>query len=117
MSGPNVLTLDQGPSPLTGRAAPADTERTMPSGSSLKHARRQLAKAWQSYVLSDRNSRNEAPLPRGVRPEIVTSWGRSADQVPGEVDSAPLADPADTAAAWEATPLRTAVGRIEAELR
>jgi hypothetical protein len=89
----------------------------MRTRSSLKHSRRRLVEAWQAYVLADRNSRADRPGPAGVRPEIATSWERSADRVPMEVAAAPVADLADTAAAWEATPLRTAVSRIEPQLR
>jgi hypothetical protein len=52
-----------------------------------------------------------------VRPEIVTSWERSAGQVPAGVSGAPLADPDDVREAWERTPLRVAVSRLESELR
>ena len=89
----------------------------MASGSTLKHARGRLVKAWQSYVLSDGDAGGRSPVPAAVRPEIVTSWERSAARVRADVTGAPLGDTADTAAAWEATPLRTAVNRIEAELR
>jgi len=89
----------------------------VPIRRSPKQVRRRLVEAWRSYVLSDVDTRRDAPAPAGVRPEIVTSWVRSADRVPTEVAAAPLDDPAEIAAAWEVTPLRTAVGRIEAELR
>ena len=89
----------------------------MPTRSSLKHSRKRLTEAWQTYMLSDRDARTDLGVPAGVRPEIVTSWERSADRVPSEVAAAPLDDPADIAAVWEATPLRTAVTRIEPELR
>jgi hypothetical protein len=85
--------------------------------SSLKQTRKRLVEAWQTYVQADRDSRTDRPGPAGVRPEIVTSWERSADRVPIGVAAAPVDDPADTAAAWEATPLRTAVARIESQLR
>jgi hypothetical protein len=89
----------------------------MPTRSSLKHTRKRLVEAWQAYVLSDRETRTEHAGPAGIRPEIVTSWERSADRVPVDVAAAPVDDPVDTAAAWEATPLRTAVTRIESQLR
>jgi hypothetical protein len=89
----------------------------MPTRSSLKHSRKRLVEAWQAYVLADRDTRTEDPGPAGIRPEIVTSWERSADRVPTGVAAAPVDDPADTAAAWEANPLRTAVSRIESQLR
>jgi hypothetical protein len=68
-------------------------------------------------MVSDRHARSESPAPAGLRAEIVTSWERSADQVPFEAGAAPVDDPEDTEAAWRATPLSTAVARIEAELR
>jgi hypothetical protein len=89
----------------------------MASTSSLKQTRKRLVEAWQTYVLADRNARTDHPGPAGVRPEIVTSWERSADRVPIGVAAAPVDDPTDIAAAWEATPLRTAVTRIESRLR
>jgi hypothetical protein len=88
--------------------------RTRPT---LRHRRRQLASAWEKYVLADRESRTESAPPDTVRPEIVTSWERSADRVSVAAAEAPLADAADTVATWEATPLRTAVARIEPQLR
>ena len=89
----------------------------MPITSSLKDSRKRLVAAWQKYMLSDPETRTEHPGPAGVRPEILTSWERSADRVPTGVLAAPVDDPADAAAAWEATPLRTAVTRIEPQLR
>jgi hypothetical protein len=84
------------------------------STSSRRHARRRLVEAWECYLLADRTTRTPPP---DLRPEIVTSWERSADSVAMEVARAPLADPADIEATWEATPLRTAVARIESQLR
>lgn len=89
----------------------------MPTTSSLRHSRKRLVEAWQKYVLADRETRTDRPGPAGIRPEIVTSWERSADCVPVDVPAAPVDDPAETAAAWEATPLRAAVNRIESQLR
>jgi len=77
-------------------------------------ARRQLVKVWEQYVLTDRRTRRP---PSGLRPEIATSWERSADRMPAEVPRAPLADPAETEATWEAAPLRAAVSRVESQLR
>src|SRR6266508_3863582 len=89
----------------------------MATRSALRHSRRRLVQAWERYVLSDRATRTGSPMPEGVRPENVTSWERSADRVSADVAEAPLADPDDVRAAWEATPLRTAVARIEPQLR
>src|SRR5215207_7896588 len=89
----------------------------MPIISALRDNRRRLIEAWERYVLTDRDARTESPAPAGLRPEIITSWERSADQVSTEVAAAPLADLDETRATWEATPLRAAVTRIEPQLR
>jgi hypothetical protein len=79
--------------------------------------RRRLFTPWQRYVLTGRDVPAGKPVPGGARPEIVTSWARSADHIPPDVPEAPLADPAETRATWEACPLRAAVARIEPHLR
>ena len=56
-------------------------------------------------------------VPEGLRPEIITSWERSVERIAVEVSGAPLADLDDIRATWETTPLRTAVTRIEPQLR
>jgi len=89
----------------------------MPIVSALRDNRRHLIEAWERYVLADRDARTASPAPEGLRPEIITSWERSADQVSAEVVAAPLADLDETRATWEATPLRAAVARIEPQLR
>jgi hypothetical protein len=78
--------------------------------------RRRLYEMWERYVLADRDVRTGSP-PARVRPEIATSWERSADRVAPDVPQAPLADPAETQAVWAASPLRRAVARIEPQLR
>lgn len=82
----------------------------------LRRRRLRLTKAWDRYVHRDRDSRTDE-LPEDLRPEIVASWERSADAVSPDVAEAPLADPEDTEKTWETTPLRTAVTRIEEDLR
>ncbi len=52
-----------------------------------------------------------------VRPEIRRSWELSRAAITPDVAEAPLSDEGDTAASWQGTPLQTAVGRVEAELR
>ncbi len=79
--------------------------------------RRRLLTLWERYVLTGRGGRAAKPVPGEPRPEIVTSWARSADHIPPDVSEAPLADPAETQATWEACPVRTAVTRIEPQLR
>jgi hypothetical protein len=82
--------------------------------SELKQTRRRLHDAWERYVQSGARA---GPAASGLRPEIVTSWKRSADHVRGAVAEAPLADPDDVREAWERTPLRAAVSHLEPELR
>jgi hypothetical protein len=89
----------------------------MPNTSALRHDRRRLVDAWERYVWADRNARTESPVPEGLRPEIIASWKRSEDHVSLQVAKAPLADLEAVRATWEATPLRTAVARIESQLR
>jgi hypothetical protein len=89
----------------------------MPTTSALRPDRRRLVRAWERYVSTDRQTRTALPPPKGLRPEIVGSWERCADQVATEVPEAPMADLDDTRSAWEATPLRVAVTRIEPQLR
>ncbi len=79
--------------------------------------RRRLVEIWERYVLVDREGRAGSPAAARARPEIVTSWERSAEHISPDVAEAPLADAAETQAAWEASPLRSAVARIEAQLR
>jgi len=79
--------------------------------------RRRLVTQWERYVLAGRGGHAGRPVPGGARPEIVTSWARSADHLPPDVPAAPLADAAETRATWDACPLRVAVARIEPQLR
>jgi hypothetical protein len=81
--------------------------------SELTQIRRRLHDAWERYV----GSGTEPAGPSDLRPEIATSWGRSAGHLPAAVAEAPLADPDDVREAWERTPLRAAVSRLESELR
>ncbi len=86
----------------------------MGTRSELGQTRRQLQKGWERYMQAGTQVRSAAS---GLRPEIVTSWERSADRVPIAMAEAPLDDPDDVREAWERTPLRAAVSRLEAELR
>ncbi|MFL6002218.1 MAG: transcriptional regulator, partial [Nocardioides sp.] len=52
-----------------------------------------------------------------VRPEIMQSWQLSQAAITPDVVEAPLSDEGDTAAYWRATPLQTAVERVESDLR
>ena len=75
------------------------------------HARRvDAVRAWTRFV-SDGDDRAEA-----VRPEILRSWQLSGVVSP-TVTEAPLDDEGDTAEFWNASPLQTAVARVQDELR
>lgn len=73
------------------------------------HARRvDAVRAWTRFV--------EAGDADAVRPEILRSWELSGVVSPG-VAQAPLDDEGDTADFWAASPLQTAVSRVQDELR
>jgi transcriptional regulator of acetoin/glycerol metabolism len=73
------------------------------------HARRvDAVRAWTRFV--------EAGDADAVRPEILRSWELSGVVSPA-VTHAPLADEGDTADFWKASPLQTAVSRVQDELR
>ncbi|NPC45368.1 transcriptional regulator [Nocardioides sp. zg-1230] len=73
------------------------------------HARRvDAVRAWTRFV--------EAGDADAVRPEILRSWELSGVVSPG-VAQAPLDDESDTADFWAASPLQTAVSRVQDELR
>jgi transcriptional regulator of acetoin/glycerol metabolism len=75
------------------------------------HARRVSAvRAWTRFV-AEGDEEAEA-----VRPEILRSWHLSGVVSPA-VTHAPLADEGDTAEFWNASPLQTAVMRVQDELR
>ena len=79
--------------------------------SELQTRRMDALRAWSTFV--ERGDDAE----QLVRPEILSSWARSAAAVSTDVTQAPLADESDTAAYWQDSPLQTAVERVEAELR
>lgn len=75
------------------------------------HARRVSAvRAWTRFVAQG-DEQSEA-----VRPEILSSWQLSGVVSP-TVTQAPLDDEGDTADFWNASPLQTAVMRVQDELR
>jgi transcriptional regulator of acetoin/glycerol metabolism len=76
----------------------------------LQSRRIDALRAWTAFV-------EEGDLAVAVRPEILSSWTRSGAAVRADVREAPLADESDTAAFWRASPLQTAVERVEEELR
>ncbi|SFO87001.1 hypothetical protein SAMN04489713_11092 [Actinomadura madurae] len=86
----------------------------MPSSTDSRERRLWLERAWAAYL---QGQRTRGAARTGVRAEIAASWKRSADHLAPSVDAAPLADPDETAAVWEESPLRDAVRRLEPELR
>ncbi|HIZ98952.1 MAG TPA: transcriptional regulator [Candidatus Janibacter merdipullorum] len=72
--------------------------------------RRTLERAWERW-------HQGTGAEDGVRPEILSSWRRSAAHVTDEVDAAPLADEGETRSLFEGSPLSTAVDRLQGALR
>jgi hypothetical protein len=93
----------------------------MPIRRELRERRSRLLRAWDRYFGTDRTQRGDGhedeQAPSGLRTEIVASWERSADHLPSNVDAAPMADPDETRTTWEESPLRSAVERLEPDLR
>ena len=79
--------------------------------SDLQKRRISAARAWTAFV--EGGDVAEA----FVRPEILTSWTRSATAVRPDVREAPLADEDETREMWRGSPLQVAVERVEEELR
>ena len=67
--------------------------------------RRTLERAWEHW--------REGSAPEQVRPEILSSWERSAEHLPATVEAAPLADEGETATLFAESPLSAAVNRLE----
>jgi hypothetical protein len=79
--------------------------------SDLQARRVQVVRAWTLFT-------EHGDVAAQVRPEILSSWGRSREaQVSTEVEAAPMADETETKAVWRDTPLETAVESVETELR
>ncbi|WP_232524951.1 sigma-54-dependent transcriptional regulator family protein [Nocardioides mangrovicus] len=70
-------------------------------------------RAWTAFV----EDGGQNGVQHGVRPEILSSWQRSAPAIDLAVSQAPLADESDTHAYWQGSPLQVAVGAVEEELR
>jgi transcriptional regulator of acetoin/glycerol metabolism len=77
----------------------------------LKDRRIAAVRAWTAFVEQGDRTENL------VRPEILRSWQRSEAAAALGVTAAPLADEADTLAAWRGSALQTAVARVESDLR
>ncbi len=84
--------------------------------SQLRKRRSSLTLAWDHHV-GEAGAAPAAGTSGGVRPEIASSWERSAWHISPQVTEAPLTSPGDVSAAWESSPLSVAVRMIEAELR
>ncbi|GAA3389373.1 transcriptional regulator [Cryptosporangium minutisporangium] len=77
----------------------------------LQARRVQAVRAWALFT-------EHGDVAAQVRPEILTSWGRSREaHVSTDVEAAPMADESETVAVWKDTPLQTAVEAVEGELR
>ena len=79
--------------------------------SDLQERRINAARAWTSFVESGDAAEDF------VRPEILTSWTRSATSLKPDVREAPLADEDETREMWRGSPLQVAVERVEEDLR
>ncbi|MDP3891271.1 transcriptional regulator [Nocardioides sp.] len=77
----------------------------------LQDRRVGAVRAWTAFV---EHGDGAGPL---VRPEILRSWQRSGAAITPDLREAPLADEAETAAAWQGSPLQAAVERVEEDLR
>lgn len=85
--------------------------------SELRKRRSSLTRAWDRHVGEVGAARTTGMSDGGVRPEIASSWERSAWHISPQVAEAPLTAPDDVSTAWESSPLSAAVRTIEAELR
>jgi len=77
----------------------------------LRDRRADAVRAWTRFV-----EHGDAATPE-IRPEILRSWMLSGAAISPDVTAAPLDDEAETAAYFSASPLQTAVERVESELR
>jgi hypothetical protein len=84
--------------------------------SELRKRRSSLTLAWDHHV-GVAGAAPAAATSGDVRPEIASSWERSASQISPQVTEAPLTSADDVSAVWESSPLGVAVRTIEAELR
>ena len=89
----------------------------MPTRAQLHRRRSVLTRAWDLHVPAICDMRPASAERTGVRTEIVASWERSAAHITPEASEAPLADLDETRAAWEVSPLSTAVRLLESQLQ
>src|SRR5215472_7640576 len=85
--------------------------------SQLRKRRSSLTQAWDRHVGEAGAAPTAGTSDSGVRPEIASSWERSAWHISPQVTEAPLMDTGDASTAWESSPLCIAVQTIEAQLR
>jgi hypothetical protein len=85
--------------------------------SELRKRRSSLTLAWDRHVGEAATVPAAGTSNDGVRPEIASSWERSAWHISPQVAEAPLTAPDDVSTAWESSPLSVAVRTIEAALR
>ena len=85
--------------------------------SELRKRRSSLTLVWDRHVGEAGAARATGTSDGGARPEIASSWERSAWHISPQVTGAPLTDAGDASTAWESSPLCNAVRTIEAELR
>jgi hypothetical protein len=79
--------------------------------SPLAAQRRRLERAWQDRFGA------AGGQPRNVRPEISTSWDRSAAATSVELDAAPVDEGHDPVALWRNSRLRPAIEAVEDEIQ
>jgi hypothetical protein len=85
--------------------------------SELRKRRSSLTQAWDRHVAEAGAAVTADASERGVRPEIASSWARSAWHISPQVTEAPLTDEGDAFEAWESSPLHDAVRTLGEELR
>jgi hypothetical protein len=78
--------------------------------SQLAQRRRRLERAWQNRFAG-------GGQPQDVRPEISTSWERSAAATSVELDAAPVDEDHDPIALWRNSRLRPAIEAVEDEIQ
>lgn len=89
----------------------------MTARADLRSRRSALTRAWDNRVGAASRGRPDGTPTGVIRAEIATSWDRSEGHVSPLVHRAPLADPDETQAMWEVSPLSAAVRSLEGQLR
>lgn len=89
----------------------------MPTRAQLHKRRSLLMQAWDRHIPDICDNRPPNVERAGVRTEIAASWERSAGSIMPDVSEAPVDDLGETRSAWDASPLSTAVKKLEPQLR